>query len=98
MVPALSFGISFHLSTVGFSQTDDATLSWMISGAVNEYKRHDAHANVAQRHPPGLVIVLTLVRPNHSAAPFKPRCIGKRNAMLRQIRGIFGRIKRHIHD
>jgi hypothetical protein len=73
MVPDLSCGIAFHLSRVGFSQTDDAAFNRFLSRAVNEHHDHDydAQADIAQRDHAGLVILAALVRSHHGSLPFK---------------------------
>ena len=77
MVPALSFGIVFHLSAVGLSQTDDAALGRLLWGPVNKHQRHDAQADLPQRHHAGLAIVPARVRPHYGGSPFKACCLGQ---------------------
>jgi len=79
------------------SQADDAALGRLLRRAVNKHHAEQSVVDGNQADHAGLLIVHSLVMPQQSGFPLKPGCIQQGNAMLCQIRGIFGRVERHIH-
>ena len=85
--------ISFHLSTIGLSKTDDvySIFSW------REHNGIKTLFNVSQNAKSAFAIIFTYILKNYSTRPFQLLNLIKRQLPLTNIVGIFLRIEGNFH-